>query len=97
MKYDIILAPQAIEEMKELGAMQRSIVRDAVEKHLRREPQKLSRSRIKRLLGLSKPQYRLRVGGIRIFYDVTEDSVEILAIVSKSHASNWLEHGGERS
>jgi mRNA-degrading endonuclease RelE of RelBE toxin-antitoxin system len=57
---------------------------------LRHEPKKLSRSRIKRLRGLRQPQYRLRVGEIRIFYDVTGTMVQILAIVNKSEADSWL-------
>jgi len=40
--------------------------------------------------GLRKPQYRLRVGEVRIFYDVTEATVEILAIVAKPEADTWL-------
>lgn len=54
-----------------------------------------SRSRIKRLRGLSRPQYRLRVGEIRIFYDVSAESVEVLAIVPKSEAAIWLEQFGK--
>jgi len=35
------------------------------------------------------------VGEIRVFYDVTETSVEILAIVSKEQAERWLREEGE--
>jgi mRNA interferase RelE/StbE len=70
-------------------------VRDAIEQHLRYEPQKTSKSRIKRLRGLSRPQYRLRVGEIRVFYDVFKQAVEILAIVPKSNAAAWLKEMGE--
>jgi mRNA-degrading endonuclease RelE of RelBE toxin-antitoxin system len=59
--------------------------------HLRHEPTKVSKSRIKRLRGLDQPQYRLRVDEIRVFYDVTETSVEVLAIVSKAEAQDWLD------
>jgi hypothetical protein len=31
-----------------------------------------------------------RIGEHRIFYDVTDQAVEILAIVSKSEAESWL-------
>jgi mRNA interferase RelE/StbE len=65
-------------------------VRDALERHLRHEPAKTSRSRIKRLRGLRRPQYRLRVGEVRVFYDVSGATVEILAIVAKSEAESWL-------
>jgi mRNA-degrading endonuclease RelE of RelBE toxin-antitoxin system len=62
--------------------------------HLRHEPRKTSRSRIKRLRGVSKPQFRLRVGDVRVFYDVTGTTVEILAIVMKSEAESWLAQFG---
>jgi mRNA-degrading endonuclease RelE of RelBE toxin-antitoxin system len=42
------------------------------------------------LRGLSKPQYRLRVGEVRIFYDVTDTAVEVVAIVTKQEAESWL-------
>jgi mRNA-degrading endonuclease RelE of RelBE toxin-antitoxin system len=69
-------------------------VRQALEKHFRHEPEKLSKSRIKRLRGLSRPQYRLRVGEIRVFYDVTSATVEVLAIIAKSEAESWLARFG---
>ena len=64
--------------------------RSALEIHLRHEPEKASRSRIKRLRGLLRPQYRLRVGEIRVFFDVSGATVEVLAIVAKSEAQLWL-------
>lgn len=79
-----------------MSARDRAIVRDAIEQHLRHEPQKIGKSRIKRLRGLSRPQYRLRVGEIRVFYDLVEQAVEILAIVTKSNAAVWLEEMGEK-
>ena len=96
MKREILFAPEAVQDFKRLSARERSIVRDAIERHLRYEPEKVSKSRIKRLRGLSQPQYRLRVGDIRVFYDVVEQMVEILAIVPKSQAEAWLEELGER-
>jgi mRNA-degrading endonuclease RelE of RelBE toxin-antitoxin system len=40
------------------------------------------------------PQYRLRVGEVRVFYDVTDEAVEILAVVTKAEAARWLaKHG----
>jgi mRNA-degrading endonuclease RelE of RelBE toxin-antitoxin system len=90
MAFDIILAPQAAEDMKALKARLRAEVRDALDVHLRHEPRKTSRSRIKRLRGLRQPQYRLRVGDIRIFYDVGSTSVEVLAIIAKAEAEAWL-------
>jgi mRNA interferase RelE/StbE len=90
MPFEIIMAPEALEDFKRLKANVRTEIRTALETHLRHEPKKVSRSRIKRLRGLRKPQYRLRVGEARIFYDVTETTVEILAIVAKLEADSWL-------
>ena len=96
MTYKIILAPEAIEDLKALRAFDRATVRDAMKEHLRFQPTKTSKSRIKRLQGMRHPEYRLRVDEIRVFYDVADDTVEILAIVPKSEATTWLERYGER-
>ena len=96
MRYDIVLAPEAVEDLNNLKANVRAAVRDAIEQHLRHQPTKVSKRRIKRLRGLSHPQYRLRVGDdIRVFYDVTEDAVQVLAVVQKSEADTWLAKHGE--
>lgn len=95
MRYDIVLAPGAVDAMRKLPAHVRSQVRDALERHLRKEPAKVSRSRIKRLKGLSRPQYRLRVDEIRVFYDVKETAVEVVAIVTKAEAEAWLQRKGK--
>jgi mRNA interferase RelE/StbE len=95
MPFVIVLAPEAVEDLARLKATLRSAVKAAMKTHLRHEPQKTSRSRIKRLRGISRPQYRLRVVDIRVFYDITEDTVEVLAIVPKSETSSWLAQFGK--
>ena len=97
MKYEILLAPDAIHDLKRLSAHDRGLVRDAIEKHLRHQPTLVSRSRIKRLRGLSKPQYHLRIGEVRIFYDIDKSEVHILAIIDKAAAEKWLAEKGEQS
>jgi mRNA-degrading endonuclease RelE of RelBE toxin-antitoxin system len=97
MRYEISFAPEAIQDLKRLKPKLRALVTDAMETHLRHEPAKTSKSRIKRLRGLSKPQYRLRVDSIRVFYDVSRRRVEVLAIVLKADAEAWLARVGERS
>jgi mRNA-degrading endonuclease RelE of RelBE toxin-antitoxin system len=94
MPFAIILAPEAAADLKSLKANVRATVRAELERHLRHAPRKVSRSRIKRLRGLAQPQYRLRVGDVRVFYDVTGTTVEILAIVSKAEADTWLTRHG---
>jgi len=94
MPFEIVLSPEAIEDLRRLRVNLRAMVRDALELHLRHEPRRTSRSRIMRLRGLDRPQYRLRVDEVRVFYDVTGDTVEILAIVVKSEAEAWLARFG---
>ena len=96
MRFAVILAPEAVADLKALKATLRATVHAALETHLRHEPRKTSRSRIKRLRGMARPQYRLRIGDVRVFYDVGDDTVEILAIVSKSEAESWLVQFGSR-
>ena len=100
MRYELIFAPEAEEDLQALRANERSEVLDAIETHLRFEPEKVSKSRIKRLEGIEWPQYRLRIGDIRVFYDVVDlregGVVELLAIREKSEAMEWLaEYGRE--
>src|SRR5713226_4061741 len=94
MPFAIVLAPEAVEDLRRLTAHVRGAVRTALETHLRHEPEKTSRSRIKRLRGMLRPQYRLRVDEVRVFYDVSGTTVEVLAIVPKSEAESWLAQFG---
>ena len=94
MRYEIILAPSAARALRALSARRHAELRDAIEAHLRQEPKRVSTSRIKRLRGVTRPQYRLRVGEMRVFYDVTTTEVLVLAIVTKAEAQSWLEQKG---
>ena len=95
MRFEIILAPEAVEDFRALPARLRSQVRDSIERHLRHQPARMSKARIKRLRGMSRPQFRLRVGDVRVFYDVRARQVEILAIVPKDQADDWLRKVGK--
>src|SRR6202140_394819 len=97
MTFEIVVAPDAAQVLRKLPGHERALVTDTINRHLRHEPTKVSKSRIKRLRGLSQPQYRLRVGDIRVFYDVTETTVEILAIIEKQEAQAWLDEEGTPS
>jgi mRNA interferase RelE/StbE len=94
MVFEIILAPTAATALKNLSVPIQTGITKALEVHLTHEPTKVSKSRIKRLRGLTQPQYRLRVGDIRVFYDVTESQVQVLAIVTKAEAQSWLDQEG---
>ena len=89
MAYRIVFTENAIEDFDALDARWRAMVRDAVQAHLTHEPTKQSRSRIKRLRDLRHPQFRLRVGEVRVFYDVAGPDVVILAIMPKEKTNQW--------
>ncbi len=89
MRHEIVLAPLAVEDLERLSARWRAMVRDALENHLRRQPAKVGKARIKRLRGVRRPRYRLRVDDIR------ERTVEVLAVVPKTEAAAWLQEMGE--
>lgn len=90
MPYAVRLTEEAVQDFKRLPAFRRAAVRDSMERHLRDEPGRASASRIKRLRGDYPPQYRLRVGEIRIFYRIEGDEVIVLGIVAKSEQDQWL-------
>jgi mRNA interferase RelE/StbE len=94
MRYDIILTEEAVEDLQRLRAFDRTAVKDAMQQTLRFLLTKLSKSGIKRLRGLSKPQYRLRQGDFRVFYDVYEAEVVILAVLHKDDVETWLDQFG---
>jgi len=94
MRYAILLAPQALADLRALKANLRAEVQDAIEKHLRHEPTAISRARIKHLEGEGSPEFRLRVSDIRVFHDVVEGQVWIVAIVTKEGAEDWLRKVG---
>lgn len=96
MRHEIVLAPEAVDDLRRLSARDRSTVKGAIETHLRHQSKRTCRTRIKRLLGVSRPQHRLRVGDIRVFYDVRDVDVEVLANVAKADATEWLSQFGDR-
>jgi mRNA interferase RelE/StbE len=55
MPFVIVVAPEAVEDLRRLAANVRATVRATIDAHLRHEPKKTSRSRIKRLRGLLRP------------------------------------------
>ncbi len=70
MAFEIVLMPEAVEDIRRLKANERATVKAGIELYLRHEPSKTSRSRIQRLRGLDHPQYRLRIDEVRVFYGI---------------------------
>ena len=72
--YTIILKRSAIADLDALRKHDATQIANAMERHLQHDPTKESKSRIKRLRGITKPDYRLRVGDYRVLYVVDEDA-----------------------
>ncbi len=96
MSYEIIFAPEAVEDFKGFSGGLRGTIKKAIETHLRHAPERISKSRIKRLRDLRQPQYRLRIDQIRVFYDVDSDAhrVAVLRILPKLETYQYLETEG---
>ena len=83
--YTIILKHSAIADLDALRKYDATQIANAMERHLQNDPRKESKSRIKRLRGISNPDYRLRVGDYRVFYVVDENArrVNVLRVMHK--------------
>ena len=95
MAYEIEFTDDALRDFRALEAPFRVAIRQALETHLRHEPAKISKSRIKRLRELRRPQYRLRVDQLRVYYDVADNVVTILGVLAKLDSFDWLAHNSE--
>jgi mRNA-degrading endonuclease RelE of RelBE toxin-antitoxin system len=94
MRHEIRLSDAAVADMGRLRAFERAAVRVALDRHLRDAPERTRRSRIKRLRGLERPQYRQRLGDIRVPYDVRHGMVEVLAVIRTQSTEQWLREEG---
>jgi mRNA interferase RelE/StbE len=90
MPYEIRYSNEAVEQLRKLRVFDRTAVFDQIEEVLSVNPTVTSKSRIKRLREPAPTQYRLRVGDFRIFYDVEEEAVLIIQILSKQDCSDYL-------
>ena len=89
--YTIMLKRSAIADLDSIRKYDTTQIADAMERHLQHNPTKQSKSRIKRLRGISNPDFRLRVGDYRIFYGVDEIArrVEVLRVMHKDQTLRY--------
>lgn len=94
--FRIHLRPSAVTDLDGLQKAKAVEVADAMERYLSNEPTKVGKSRIKRLRGVSNPDFRLRVGDHRVFYVVDEDApvVEVLRVRSKEETEAYYKEIG---
>jgi mRNA interferase RelE/StbE len=87
--FRILVRPRAAAQIRRLRRVDAAAILDGMEIHLRHEPERISRSRIKRLRGRGAATYRLRVGEYRVFYDVAEGAVVVTAVLHKRETAEF--------
>jgi mRNA interferase RelE/StbE len=90
MPHEIRYSAQAVEQLIKLKTVDRTAVFDTIEAILSVNPTLVSKSRVKLLREPSPTQYRLRVGEFRVFYDVNDDVVLVVQILSKRDSLDYL-------
>jgi mRNA-degrading endonuclease RelE of RelBE toxin-antitoxin system len=75
------VAPAALRRLRRLRRVDSVRILNAIESHLRHEPERPTRTAIKRLRGRQDATFRLRVGHFRVFYDVDGELVTIVAVL----------------
>lgn len=80
MPYEIEITNSARDDLDALSAFDRKAVVNGIEVHLKHQPRKESRSRIKKLIQPAISEYRLRIGEFRVYYDVIEDDMRVVVL-----------------
>ena len=81
MTYSIEFAESVREQLRSLPAQQRTLVLDSIERQLMHEPLLETRNR-KALRPNPLAPWELRVGDLRVFYEVAEDQNDIVRILA---------------
>jgi mRNA-degrading endonuclease RelE of RelBE toxin-antitoxin system len=90
MPYEVRYSNEAVEQLKKLRAFDQVAILDQMEQVLSINPTLESRSRVKRLREPTPTQYRPRVGEFRIFYDVDQETVLVVQILTKQDSIEYL-------
>ena len=94
MRYRIEYAPDAESHLRALTARQRAIVVEGADARLGHEPTRETRNR-KRMRSNPLASWELRIGNLRVYYDVIVDpepTIQILAVGIKER--NQVRMGG---
>src|SRR5262249_16158716 len=94
MQFEVRYSDEAVEQLKALRAHDRTAIMDQIEQVLMVNPTLESKARVKLLRQPAPTQYRLRVGEFRVFYDVVQEAVLVIQILSKEESIAYL---GEQS
>jgi mRNA-degrading endonuclease RelE of RelBE toxin-antitoxin system len=94
MRFEVRYSDEAVEQLKAFRAHDRAAIMDQIEQVLMVNPTLESKAKVKLLRQPAPTQYRLRVGEFRVFYDVVQEAVLVIQILSKEESIAYL---GEQS
>jgi mRNA-degrading endonuclease RelE of RelBE toxin-antitoxin system len=94
MPYEIIFEPDAMDHLRALSARDRATVFEKVEGQLSYEPGKETRHR-KRLRPNPLAPWEVRIGTLRVFYDINEEASEVRIVAVGRKRGNRLFIAGQ--
>ncbi len=92
--YEILYVRSAIRQLRSLDARRRADVADAIDEQLRHTPDVQTRNR-KLLRANTVAPFELRVGDVRVFYDVTHQPDVVLVVAVGVKQGDVLRIEGE--
>jgi mRNA-degrading endonuclease RelE of RelBE toxin-antitoxin system len=93
-RYEIVYAPQAVEDQRSFRKSEQATIVEAIEEQLRHQPDVATRNR-KQLRHEHISEWELRIGTIRVFYDVDRDAAVVRITVIGYKKGNKLFVRGE--
>jgi mRNA interferase RelE/StbE len=90
MPFEVRYSDEAVEQLKKIRAYDRAAIIDQIEQILVVNPTLESKAKLKLLRQAAPTQYRLRVGEFRVFYDVVQEAVLVIQILSKEESIAYL-------
>jgi mRNA-degrading endonuclease RelE of RelBE toxin-antitoxin system len=91
MAFTIVYSPEAVDHLRSLPKRSQALVLDEVDQQLAHQPMVLTRKR-KLLRPNPIAPWELRIGDIRVFYEVREEPAEVIvkAVGIKRHNELWI-------
>ena len=90
-KYDVLLSETALRQYKRLSSDMKKRVKSNLTELKNVPYQARPKADIKKLKGLKRDYYRLRIGNYRALYVVEEKKVKVAKILPRSNAYDWIE------
>ncbi len=94
VNFNIKRKQAVVKDLRQIDGSEQKKIFSAIVKYLENIPDEPHGTRIKKMEHLEQPQYRLRVGDYRVFYDVENQDVIVLGIVHKKKTEKWLRSNG---